>query len=226
MPCQLLVWLRQKMMRRDRPRARRRLPPAHARNHTRRHPRQRNHTPPPSYEYLFPRNAVGREDLEIIRARHPPKRPLNAPIPTDSPIEAAYLAGATASSGLIRAIQDETHPYMVIARAVQAISIAASTSRSHAALLAALNTMETHAMISYEYERHRMAPGYEIGWQLLTNSIDTAVRRALAQEPPSNSFVPHQELQSAGLVPPNMTLADRAFVEAGILNSHIYPPPQ
>lgn len=186
-------------MQRDRPRARRRLPPAHARNHTRRHPRQRDHTPPPSYEYVFPRHAVGREDLETIRAGHPPKRPLNAAIPTDSPIEAAYLAGATASSGLIRATKDETHTCMVIARAVQAISIAASTSRSHAALLAALNTMETHAMISYESERHRMAPGHERGWQLLTNSIDTAVRRALAQAPPSNSFVPHHELQSAGL---------------------------
>ncbi|KAG6361119.1 hypothetical protein INS49_009343 [Diaporthe citri] len=215
------------MMLRDRPRARRRLPPAHARTHTRRHPRRRNHTPPPSYDNLFPHHSDGREDLETIRARHPPKRPLNAPIPTDSPIEAAYLAGATASSGMLRAVQDETHPYMVIARAAQAISIAASTSQSHAALLAALNTMETHAMLSYEDdERRRLASDDEGARILLVNSIETAVRRALAQAPPSNSFISHHELQSAGLVPPDMTLAARAVVEAVILNGHIYRPSQ
>lgn len=81
-------------------------------------------------------------------------------------------------------------------------------------------------MLSCENERHRMAPDDEGAKKLLTNLIHTAFRRALAQAPPSDSFVPHHELQSAGLVPPNMTLADRAFLEAGILNSHIYPPSQ
>ena len=49
------------------------------------------------------------------------------------------------------------------------------------------------------------------------NSIDTAVCQSLTQTPNSNSFIPHHDLQSAGLVPPNMTLADRAFLEACVL---------
>lgn len=95
-----------------------------ASTHTPVRPHTRNHTLPPSYDNLLPHHADGREDLETIHARHPPERPLKEPIRTDSPIEAAYFAGATAFFGLIRAAQNETHPYMVITRAAQAVSVA------------------------------------------------------------------------------------------------------
>lgn len=84
MPCQLLAWFQRRMMRWDRPRARGRLPPAHASTRTPVHPHPRNHTPPLSYNNLFPHHANGREGLKIIRTRYPPKSPLNAPIPTDA----------------------------------------------------------------------------------------------------------------------------------------------
>ncbi|KAG8157022.1 hypothetical protein KVR01_013012 [Diaporthe batatas] len=166
----------------------------------------------------------GREDLETLRARHAPRRPLNAPIPTDSPTEAAYLAGATALPGLIRAVLDETHPCMIIARAAQAISIAASTSQSHAALLAAVNTMETLAILAYEEECDPEAFDLENELQILGNSIDTPVRRALAQKPPSNSFIPHYDPLPAGAGSADTVLADRAFLETFILNKHIIRP--
>ena len=156
MPCQLLVWLLRRIMRSNRPQPHN-LPPARPGTHVPIDARPQDHTQPPSYDHLFPHLRDGREDLETIRARHPPKRPLNAPIPTDSPTEAAYLAGATAFPGLVRAALDETHPCMIIARTAQAISIAASTSQSHAALLAAVNTMETLAILSYEQECDPMA---------------------------------------------------------------------
>lgn len=201
------------------------MPPARPRTHVPIDARPQDHTQPPSYDHLFPHLRDGREDLETIRARHPPKRPLNAPIPTDSPTEAAYLAGATAFPGLVRAARDETHPCMIIARTAQAISIAASTSQSHAALLAAVNTMETLAILSYEQECDPMAFEDEDGPQILINSIDTPVRRALAQKPPSNSFIPHYEHQPAGLGSADTILADRAFLEAFVLNMHILRPP-
>ncbi|KAI7775391.1 hypothetical protein LA080_006854 [Diaporthe eres] len=199
MPCQLLAWLRQ-----GRSRASRQLPAAHATHHSR----------------------VDPEDVEILRARHLPKRPLNAPIPTDSPIEAAYLSGATAISGLMRTAQDETHPAMIIARTAQAISIAASSSRSYAALLAAVNAMERFAIAGYELDCGTGVPDDESGWNEWINSIDIAARQSLAQAPPSNSFIPHYELQSAGLVRPEMTLAERALLESFVMNIHIYRPPQ
>lgn len=84
--------------------------------------------------------------------------------------------------------------------------------------------METQAFFNYEWERDRRSPDDEDGQQELANSIGTAVRRALDQVPPSNSFVPHHDLQSAGLIPANMTLNDRALCEAGVLNLHILRP--
>lgn len=146
MPCQLFVWLRHRIMGTDRQKARPResvnLPPAHASTHEPMHTHPHNAPLPPPYDNLFPSHPDGTEDLETVRARHPPKRPLQAPMPTDSPIEAAYLASVTAATGYVAAAQDETHPCMIAARIAQAISIAASASGSHAALLAALSTVE------------------------------------------------------------------------------------
>lgn len=215
MPCQLLMWFRHRMR-----------PPAHARTHAPVPSHPQNHPDPPSYDNLFPYHPDGTEDLETIRARHPPKRPLNAPIPTDSPTEAAYLASVTAFIGLAAAVQDETDPFMIIARTAQAISIAASASPSHTALLAALNSIELNAMLDYDERCGRAIIGNDSGPQIMINLTDTAVRRALADIPPSNSFDPHQDLQSAGLIPPNMTPADRAMLEAAFLNPHIIGPSQ
>lgn len=227
MSCQLLVWLHRRMMPWGRrPRARRHLPSAHARNHAPTNSRPRNRTPRPSYDNLFPRRGDGTEDLETIRARHPPKRPLNGPIPTDSPVEAAYLAGATALIGLGAACQDETHPCLIVARAAQAISAAASASQSYAALLAAVHSMELHVLLGYEEDCAGNPVLDDTQEQILVNMMDTVIRRSLAQALPFTPFVPHHELQSAGLVHREMTLADRAILEACILNSHIIRPSQ
>lgn len=188
-----------------------------------------NDPDPPSYDTLIPYHLDGTEDLETIRARHPPKRPLNAPIPTDSPTEAAYLASMTALVGRAAAVEDETNPFMIAARTVQAISIAASASPlpSHTALLAALNAVELGAMLDYDAECGRAVMGRDSqAAQVVINLINTAVRRALADIPPSNSFDPHQDLQSAGLVPLDMTPADKAIVEAFLLNPDIIRPSQ
>lgn len=215
MPCQLLMWFRHRMR-----------PPAHARTHAPVPSHPQNHPDPPSYDNLFPYHPDGTEDLETIRARHPPKRPLHAPIPTDSPTEAAYLASVNAFVGLAAAVQDETDPFMIIARTVQAISIAASSSPSHTALLAALNSVELHAMLDYDERCGRVVIANDSEQQLFINSINTAARRALADIPPSNSFDPHQDLHSAGLIPPNMTPADRALCETVLLNRHLFGPLQ
>lgn len=197
-------------------------PPADARTHAPVPSHPQNHPGPPSYENLFPYHPDGTEGLETIRARHPPKRPLNAPIPTDSPTEAAYLASVTALTGLATAVEDETDPFMIVARTVQAISIAASVSPSHTTFLAALNSVELIAMLDYDERCGRVVIGNDSGMQPWINSINTAARRALADMPPSNSFDPHQDLQSAGLVPPNMTPADRALLETVFLNPHLF----
>lgn len=187
-----------------------------------------NDPDPPSYDTLIPYHLDGTEDLETIRARHPPKRPLNAPIPTDSPTEAAYLASMTALAGCAAAVEDETNPFMVAARTVQAISIAASASPlpSHTVLLAALNAVELSAMLDYDEGCGRAVMDRDSQVQVLINLINTAVRRALADIPPSNSFDPHQDLQSAGLVPLDMTPAEKAIVEAFFLNPDIIRPSQ
>lgn len=213
MPCQLLVWLRH-----------RRRPAIHARTHVPVPSHPQNDPDPPSYDTLIPYHLDGTEDLETIRARHPPKRPLNAPIPTDSPTEAAYLVSMTALVGCAAAVEDETNPFMVAARTVQAISIAASASPlpSHTALLAALNAVELGAMLDYDAGCGRAVTGRDSR----INLINTAVRRALADIPPSNSFDPHQDLQSAGLVPLDMTPVDKAIVEAFLLNPDIIRPSQ
>lgn len=215
MPCQLLAWLRHRVR-----------PPAYARTHAPVPSHPQNHPGPPSYDDLFPYHPDGTEDLETIRARHPPKRPLRAPIPTDSPTEAAYLASVTALIGLAAAVQDETDTYMIIARTAQAISIAASASPSHTTFLAALNSIELNALLDYDERCGRVVIGNDSGQQLFMNLIDTAARRALADIPPSNSFDPHQDLQSFGLVPPNMTPANRALLETVILNPHLFGPSQ
>lgn len=201
-------------------------PPAHARNHAPVPSYPQNHPDPPSYDNLFPYDPDGTEDLETVRARHPPKRPLHAPIPTDSPTEAAYLASATVLVGLATAVEDETDPFMIIARTAQAISIAASASPSPTTFLAALNSVELNAMLDYDERWGRVVIGNDSGMQPWINSINTAARRALADIPPANSFDPHQYLQSAGLVPPNMKPADRALLEAIFLNPHIFWPSQ
>lgn len=223
MPCQLLIWLVRRLMRSNRPRPPRDLPPARPRIHAPIDARLQDPAQPPSYDHLFPRPRDGREDLETLRARHPPKHQLNAPIPTDSPTKAAYLAGTTAFPGLAIA-RDETHPYMIIARTAQAIAIAASTSQSHAVLLAAVNTMESLAILCYEGECGPIAFDDEDGPQIVFNFIDTPVRRALAQKPPSNSFIPHYEPLPAVLTSADTNPAHRAFLEALMLNMHILRP--
>lgn len=195
MPCRLLAWFLRRLMPFNRPRPPRDLQSAQL------------------------------VDLETLRARHPLKRTLNPPIPTDSPTEAAYLAGATALPGLVMASLDETHPCMIIARAAQAISIAASTSQSHAALLAAVNTMETFAILSYE-DKCETGPVLNKNSENLFKSIDAPVRRALAQKPPSNPFIPHYDPPLPGQVPADLALACRAFLESWILNLHIFRPGQ
>lgn len=215
MPCQLLAWLRHRVR-----------PAAHPRTHAPVPSHPQNHPDPPSYDNLFPYHPDGTEYLETIRARHPPKRPLNAPIPTDSPTEAAYLASVTALLGLGAIVEDETDPFMIIARTAQAISIAASASPSHTALRAALNSIELLAMLDYDEGCGRAVISNDSGQPNLFNSINTAARQALADVPPSNSFDPHQDLQSAGLIPPNMTPAEKALLEAAFLNPHIIRPSQ
>ncbi|KAL1874478.1 hypothetical protein Daus18300_003496 [Diaporthe australafricana] len=166
---------------------------------------EQNHTiPPPSHDNLF-----GTEDLGTMRARHSLEYSLNAPIPTDSPVEAAYFAGAHACMSMAIATEHETHPYMIVARAAHAISVAASasTSQSYSALLAAVNSVELIAMLAYEEEcGHRRPPACEGEQRIMYNVIDSAVRQASAQVPPSKSFIPQH--QSTGLV-----LAKKAFSE-------------
>lgn len=176
-----------------------------------------SHTgPPPSYESLF-----GTEDLETVRARHPPRHPLNAPIPTDSPIEAAYSAGAHAFMGMVMATEFETHPHMIAARVAHAISVAASASnsQSYAALLAAASSVELLAMLAFEDEcGHRKPHTRAREGRRVLNMIETAVRQSLAQAPPSTSSIPHYQLQSAGLVDSGRTPVERAFFEVVRLN--------
>lgn len=127
-------------------------------------------------------------------------------------------------AGLFLAAQDETHPAMIIARTAQAISIATSSSKSHAALLAAVNAMERFYIVCYELDCGTLEDDH--GSHDLINSIDTAARQSLVQAPPSNSLVPHHQLQSAGLVRPDMALAEGAFLESAAMNMHIYRPSQ
>lgn len=230
MPCQLFIWLRRRVMGTDRQTARPgeslNLPPAHASTHAPIHLHPQDHPPPPSYDNLFPCHPDGTEDLETVRSRHPPKRPLQAPMPTDSPIEAAYLASVTAATGYVAGAQDETHPCMIAARIAQAISIAASASNSHAALLAAVNAVELLAMLEYDMVCGRAVVRPDDDPRIILNLIDTAARRALAEVPPSNSFDPHDDPQSVGLIAPDMTRAHRALQDVLFLNPHIIPPSQ
>ncbi|KAK2595883.1 hypothetical protein N8I77_013674 [Diaporthe amygdali] len=172
-----LARLEHRMIRRDRPRATQRLPSAHSSASTRApiHSHPQDHTSPPSYDSLS-RGA----DLETTRARNPPKRTLNAPIPTDSPIEEAYLAAATALIGLSRSSQDETYSSMFVARAAQAVSVAASTSKTYPAFLAAVNAVELLSMLDYEHDCGRMRLDVETERKGLVNLIDAAVRQSLA----------------------------------------------
>ncbi|KAJ0116028.1 hypothetical protein J7T55_004972 [Diaporthe amygdali] len=165
-----LLWSELKMMRRDRPRATRQLPSAHSSASTSAptHSHSQVHTSPPSYDSLF-----GETDLETVRAQNPPKTPLNAPIPTDSPIEEAYFVAATALIDLFRTSQDEMYPLMTVA-------------------------LELLSMLDYEHDCGRMRLEIETERKGLVNLIDAAVRQSLAQAPPPKFFNPHHELQSAG----------------------------
>lgn len=147
-------------------------------------------------------------------------------MPTDSPAEAAYLASVTAAAGYVAAAQDETHPSMIAAPAAQAIYIAASASQSHSALLAAVNAFELQAMLEYDIACGRAVVRPGDVPQIFNNSIDTAARRVLAEVPPSNSFDPHYDLQSAGLIATDMTRAHRALLDVLFLNLHIIRPSQ
>lgn len=128
-------------------------------------PDSQKHTPPPPYTTLdLPRDAQASpptstrkpETLEALRDRNPVARPpreglpvLRPPPHKKTPHGAATAAAGIAVIGVIRALDEHDHK-MIAARAIRAIAVAVSTSRSYAAFVAATTAAESAALINLE----------------------------------------------------------------------------
>lgn len=131
-------------------------------------PDSQKDTPPPPYSTLntpctaTPQPATSTcqaDTLESLRARNPvaqPHRkgsPILRPPPHEATAdEAALSAAASAIIGIGRAL-DEQDRRMIVARAIRAIAVAVSTSRSYAAFIAATTAGEHVALMLRESSR-------------------------------------------------------------------------
>ncbi|KAK2597573.1 hypothetical protein N8I77_012352 [Diaporthe amygdali] len=153
-------------------------------------PTSQEDTPPPPYATLDlrdgtpqpPINTDKNVSLETLRARNPPCEgsDIVGPPPNNTmPIEAAKAAASTAVNGYLRAL-DEQDPKMVAARTAQAIAVAASTSRSYAAFLAAVTAVESAALLAIEDARDR-APCGQLR-ERTRHAVHTAANTAMAAD--------------------------------------------
>lgn len=158
-------------------------------------PDSQKDTPPPPYATLDipcdthpnpPTSTPKPETLEALRARNPDARPhgegvpvLRPPIHTKTHHGAAKAAAARATIGVIRALDEQDHR-MIAARAVRAIAVAVSTSRSYAAFIAATTGAESAALIFREARRDNETDSQVD--ERIRHAIRTAAETALAAD--------------------------------------------
>lgn len=125
------------------------------------------------------------EDVNTIRARV--GMPTLVPPPTtthhlDSPTDAAFAAAFIATMGICAAVKDPD-PYLVAARAVNAVVVAAatSTSHSHLAFVAAATGAESIALLGAEKLRDNLP--IELYHERTRNAVYSAVDAAIKAAP-------------------------------------------
>lgn len=158
-------------------------------------PDSQKHTPPPPYTTVnLPRDAQANpptstpkpETLEALRNRNPVARlpregsaVLRPPKHKKTPYGAARAAAAIAVIGMVRAL-DEHDRKMIAARAIRAVAVAVSTSRSYAAFVAATTAAESAALICLEADRDNEA--HSRVRQRIRHSGNRAAETALAAD--------------------------------------------
>lgn len=132
--------------------------------------------PPPSPEQT--------EDLEFLRARIPPRSKIlkehnvfRPPPPTNT-VEEACAAAANAVERPIHLAICEPEYELVAARAIQAVAMAISTSRTYPVCVAAVTMAETTALIAAEMGFTKTPPGIRERRRL--NAFNAAVDAGMA----------------------------------------------
>lgn len=114
------------------------------------------------------------------------------PDPRECPVDAAYSAASTAVIGAAKASRQERDPKKIVARTVNAIAVATSTSRSYHALVAAVTATEGFALSCLEDKRNKVPR--HIHSQNVANVIHAAVDTAMeaaADAAPASTLPSH-----------------------------------
>ncbi|KAJ0110198.1 hypothetical protein J7T55_000630 [Diaporthe amygdali] len=195
MAIRVRAWLRRKLASKSETRPRETMPgdPDQQKN-----PTSQKDTSPPPYATLdlrdgTPQPSIATDEnvpLETLRTRNPPRAGsdiVGPPPHSTAPIEAAEAAASTAINGYLRAL-DEKDRRMVAARTAKAIAVAASTSRSYAAFVAAVTAVESAALLAVEDSRER-APYGQLR-ERTRNAVHNAANTALAADADTTSAGP------------------------------------
>lgn len=123
------------------------------------------HDPPPPYQSLPKVGPIRGETLETLRAQNPPRTPPSDMGPTRPPrvsddLEETSVSAIFAAVDGVALAMRETDNAMVVARSIQAIATAVSTSRSYAAFVAAITAAEFQALIVADDIRRSYDPDF------------------------------------------------------------------